>query len=159
VEAVEGRDEREVVSPTYQEIQVGPSAREDQLDLLLVGAFGPHHFAASLTVTATPLGPLDHAQFVFDVVDRCRAGLTSLGASYALRLPVPRATNEEESSWGIPGGPETAVLLQAVSLNERMCRLTRIEPGVLPSIARVEAALVPGRASHRFVYSWAFASP
>jgi hypothetical protein len=163
VESIEGRDELAVVSPTYQEVQVAPGAREDQLALMLVGAFGRHYFAATVTVAANPRGLLDHTQFVFDVVDRCRLRIRSLAATYALSVPRPRTANAEQLSWCVPGSPETAVLLKAAPSPMGPCRLAAGEPEGSPLIARVEAALPlgplqPGPWSHRFVYSWAFAS-
>lgn len=154
VESAEGRDELTVASPTYQEVQVVPAARKDQRALMLVGAFGPHHFAATVTITASSPEFQDQVRFVFDVVDRCRSAAAALAASYAIGLRAPRGTDDQGFTWTGPDGKGPTVLLTVGAPFSGPCRLTTTARGG-PDIVRVETERTPGQFSQRFVYTWA----
>src|SRR5262245_11731917 len=76
-----GDDPARVAHPVYQELQPhGPTAGSS-LCLLLTGLAFHHHFSASMTLARDP-HHLDGVVLDFDIADRYRAPVESLGATY-----------------------------------------------------------------------------
>lgn len=160
VEADESRAEPDrVVSPTYQEIQVPPAPAADTAKILLLGRFGAHHFAASVTFVARRVGPLPHAQAVFDIADRCRSTVRSLAATYAISLPAPLLADAEEDGlrWWTDDDRAGMILLHAVPTEQAPGRVTLSEAGRAAMLAQAAIEPDPAAATHRLLYSWAFA--
>lgn len=150
VEAVEGdpdRDDRtRVVSPTYQEIQ--KHTVPDGICLLLTGQSTPHHFSAVVTARLDAQG----VTVEFDVADRCREPVVTLGAMYLARLGASELSDAGTGRIAWAGDVLGAGRLEfsaedptSVSLSEAGRRASRVQ-----ALARI----VPTERTQRMLYRW-----
>ena len=146
-------DPARVVSPVYQEIHRHELAGDPVGGqcVLLTGHLHQHHFSAAVRLFHDPDDPAE-ATLEVDLADRCRAPVSSLAATYLVRLGA-------------------GALAQADPQRIRWCETTehslelelRCEPPGLLGLAeagrtgtRVQAvaAIAPGVFTHRLRYSW-----
>ena len=66
-----GENERQIVSPVYQEVHRHDLADGPGLCLLLTGRLFQHHFSAAITLRNDPAQP-GFLELDFDIADRCR---------------------------------------------------------------------------------------
>ncbi|AGA25557.1 hypothetical protein [Singulisphaera acidiphila] len=149
-EVVEGdpdRDDRtRVVSPAYQEVQ--EHAVPDGICLLLTGQSTPHHFSAVVTARLDAEG----VTIEFDVADRCREPVVTLGAMYLVRLGSSDLIDAGTGRIAWEGDALGAGRLEfaaddpaSVSLSEAGRRASRVQ-----ALARI----VPTERTQRLLYRW-----
>jgi len=142
-----------VLSPVYQEVQHHAFDDDDhRVRLLLTGLMDKHHFSAVLTVSTND----DGTSVDFDVADRCRADVTSLAATYDVRLAAGdlEAVDASSARWTDPNGGDDWTITAA-----EPARLAIAERGPRAIQAQVLATLAPpGVFTHRLRYGWSLAS-
>jgi hypothetical protein len=147
VESDPDRDDRSrVVSPTYQDVQEHPLP--GGIRLLLTGQSTPHHFSAVVTARRDAAG----VTIEFDVADRCREPVTTLGAMYLVRLGSSELIDAGTDRVAWEGETLGAGRLQfaaddpaSVSLAEAGRRAARVQ-----ALARI----VPTERTQRLLYRW-----
>jgi hypothetical protein len=147
-------DPSRVVSPVYQELHRhefsgGPSRGAC---VLLTGTLFTHHFSAVVSLHRDA----DQPSFVvldFDIADRCRAEVSSLSATYLVRLGSSELVeaSPERITWG-----ESAELTVArlELYGPPPSRLALAEAGRTATRAQALAAIEPGGFTHRLRYCW-----
>lgn len=150
-------DPTRVVSPVYQELHRHSFAGDDGrgVCLLLTGLLFHHHFSAVVTVTIDP--DQDGAVVVdFDVADRCRAEVSSLAATYLVRLGSGSLRDADSKSVVWTGGRLGEGVLSLRS--EPGTSLALAEAGRQSMRAQALAHLAPGSFTHRLHYQWRWAT-
>ena len=145
-------DPTPVLSPLYQEVQHHAADDDERrVRLLLTGLLHRHHFSAVLTVVADSAG----GSVEFDVADRCRDTVSSLAATYDLRLGLPGPDGSANvATWDGALG-ETGLSLEA----KHQGALALLERGPRALQAQVLAKLEPGSFTHRLRYRWTWTTP
>ncbi|SIO66136.1 hypothetical protein SAMN05444166_7972 [Singulisphaera sp. GP187] len=149
-EVVEGEPDRDdrmrVVSPTYQEVH--EHAVPDGICLLLTGQSTPHHFSAVVTARRDA----DGVTVEFDVADRCREPVVTLGAMYLVRLGSSDLSDAgtgrivwEGDALGTGRLEFAADDPSSASLSEAGRRASRVQ-----ALARI----VPTERTQRLCYRW-----
>lgn len=149
-EAVEhdgDRDDRtRILSPAYQDFHEHPIP--DGVCLMVTGQLTPHHFSAVVTARLDGAGGV---VIDFDVADRCREPLQTLGAMYLMRFGSNELSDAgtDRVAWS---GPALGGRLEfaaedpaAVSLSEAGPRASRVQ-----ALARI----VPTERTQRMIYRW-----
>ena len=150
-------DPARVVSPVYQELHRHSFAGDDRrgVCLLLTGLLFHHHFSAVVTVTTDP--DQNGAVIVdFDVADRCRAEVSSLAATYLVRLGSSALRDADSESIVWTGGRLGEGVLTLRS--EAGAILALAEAGRQSTRAQALAHLAPGSFTHRLQYQWRWAT-
>jgi hypothetical protein len=153
-------DPSRVVSPVYQELQrlefAGDQVRG--FCLLLTGHLFQHHFSAAVSLLRDPSDPA-WIVLEYDIADRCRAPVTSLAATYLVRLGGGDLADAapEAIRWNLGGqGSEASQL-------EMKCdppgSLAMAEAGRGAARVQALAALHPTLFTHRLRYRWRWHSP
>ena len=150
-------DPARVVSPVYQELHRHTFAGDDDrgVCLLLTGRLFHHHFSAAVTFTTDH----DHDGAVvvdFDVADRCRADVSSLAATYLVRLGSSALRDADSRSIVWTGGRLGEGVLTLRS--EAGAILALAEAGRQSTRAQALAQLAPGSFTHRLHYQWRWAT-
>ncbi|WP_406697080.1 hypothetical protein V5E97_39455 [Singulisphaera sp. Ch08] len=150
VEVVEGdpdRDDRtRVVSPTYQEVQ--EHAVPEGICLLLTGQSTPHHFSAVVTARLEANG----VTIEFDVADRCREPVVTLGAMYLVRLGSSDLIDAGTGRITWEGNALGAGRLEFVADDPASVSLS--EAGRRASRVQALARIVPTERTQRLLYRW-----
>jgi len=152
-----GDDPTRVASPVYQELHrhSAPDSDARGVQLLLTGKHFHHYFSAVLTVAPDPDDP-GAVVADFDIADRCRGEVSSLAATYLIRLDSSALQTADSESIVWTGGP-----LGAGSL------AFRVGSGASPALAeagrhstRVQAiaGLEAGSFTHQLRYQWRWAT-
>jgi hypothetical protein len=133
-----------VVSPTYQDLQFQDAG--DDLQALLVGQAGPHHFSAVFTIEERPGGDVS---IDVDVADRCRGLVEALATTYTIDARSEELVDADSfgAAWDFePGRLTFAVVPPArFALAEAGRRATQIQ-ALADSGSR--------SATRRFRYQW-----
>jgi hypothetical protein len=149
-------DTGRVVSPVYQELHRHTLSDESQgVCLLLTGRLFHHHFSAVMTVSADP----DRTGAVivdFDVADRCRADVSSLAATYLVRLGSSELRDADSHAITWSGGRIGEGVLTFQS--KAGANLALAEAGRQGARAQALAFLEPGSFTHRLHYRWLWAT-
>ncbi|MDG3006378.1 hypothetical protein [Paludisphaera mucosa] len=147
-------DPSQVLSPVYQEVQHHAFDDDDRrVRLLLTGLLHRHHFSAVLTVSTDDDGG---AAIEFDVADRCRDVVSSLAATYEVRLGPGDLQEADETAVRWDGGPLGDGRLTFTAIEAS--RLAIAGKGPRAVQAQALASLAPGSFTHRLRYRWAWAS-
>jgi hypothetical protein len=161
VVAVEGDTERDdparVVSPVYQEIHRHEFAG-DQLRgvcLLLTGRSFQHHFSAAASLFRDP-DTLQFSVLDVDLADRCRSPVSSLAATYQVRLGSSELIEASPHAIAWSGGPIGATRLElrcdpptTLALAEAGPHATRVQ-----ALAALESATFTHRLRYRWRWCW-----
>jgi hypothetical protein len=150
-------DPTRVVSPVYQDLHRHTFAGDDDrgVCLLLTGRLFHHHFSAAVTVSTDP-DQEDAVIVDFDVADRCRAEVSSLAATYLVRLGSSELSDAGSQSIVWTGGRigEGVLTLQS----EAGAILALAEAGRQSTRAQALAHLAPDSFTHRLRYRWRWAT-
>jgi hypothetical protein len=146
-----GEDERQIVSPVYQEVHRHQPADGPGLCLLLTGRCFQHHFSAAVTLRKDPEQP-GFLEVDFDVADRCRAPIESLAATYLVGLDSGARVDADPGriAWrSVDWGLDRIELCV-----EPPSSLVLAEAGRQAMRVQVLAAILPGTFTHRLRYRW-----
>ena len=144
-----------VLSPVYQEVQHHSFDDDDRrVRLLLTGLLASHHFSAVLTVSVDDEG----TTVDFDVADRCRDEVTSLAATYDVRLGPGELERAEPDSVVWSADRDGSDAGWSLSASEQS-RVSIAERGPRSVQAQILATLAPkGVFTHRLRYGWRLAT-
>jgi len=153
----EGDDPARLVSPVYQELHrhSAPGSDPRSVQLLLTGKHFHHYLSAVLTVAPDPDDP-GVVVIDFDVADRCRGEVSSLAATYLVRLDSSALQTADSESILWTGGPLGDGLLTF-----------QVGSGTIPALAeagrhstRVQAfsQLEADSFTHHLRYQWRWAT-
>jgi hypothetical protein len=154
-------DPTRIVSPVYQEISRHEFAGDRMRGVcaLLTGRLLTHHFSAAISLFEDP-GEPGSVLIDFDVADRCRAPVSSLAATYALRLGSSEL--KSASSQAIAWGPMEPGAAAGWGLLELLCDspggLALAEAGRQSTRVQALAPIDPSQFTHRLRYRWRWAS-
>jgi hypothetical protein len=150
-------DPARVVSPVYQEIHRHEFAG-DQLRgfcLLLTGSLFQHHFSAAMCLYRDPGAP-NIIVLEFDIADRCRAPVSSLAATYLVRLGSSALAEASAREIGWTGETLGAGRLRLRA--ESSTTLALAEAGRHATRVQTLAAINPASFTQRLRYCWRWAS-
>ncbi len=161
VEANSGQaDPTRVLSPVYQELQrhefVGDQMRG--ICVLLTGHMHQHHFSASVSAYRDP----EADRFVvleIDIADRCRTEVSSLAATYLVRLGSSQLADAGQQAivWSGLAENEVAGPSQLELRCHPSASLALAEAGRNASRIQILAAINPTTFTHRLRYRWRWA--
>lgn len=142
------RDDRtRILSPTYQDLH--EHLIPDGICLLLTGQLTPHHFSAVVTVR----GEADGGVVVdFDLADRCREPVATLGAMYLVRLGSNELIDAGTECVAWEGEPLGAGRLAFAA--ESPASVSLAEAGRRASRVQALARVVPTERTQRMIYRW-----
>ncbi|APW63870.1 hypothetical protein [Paludisphaera borealis] len=150
-------DPARVVSPVYQDLHRHTFAGDEGrgVCLLLTGRLFHHHFSAAVTVSTDP-DREDAVIIDFDVADRCRAEVSSLAATYLVRLGSSELRDADSQSivWTGRQLGEGVLTLQS----DAGAILALAEAGRQSTRAQALARLAPDSFTHRLRYRWRWAT-
>jgi hypothetical protein len=142
-----------VVSPVYQEIHRHELAGDPAggLCVLLTGHLHQHHFSAAVRLFHDR-GDHSYGVLEIDVADRCRSPVSSLAATYLVRLGSSALAdaNPQRITWRESTEPELELDLHC----DPPSVLGLAEAGRTGTRVQAVAAIAPGVFTHRLRYRW-----
>ncbi len=146
-------DPARVVSPVYQEIHRHELAGDPVggLCVLLTGHLFQHHFSAAVRLFHDQDNP-SYAVLDIDVADRCRAPVSSLAATYLVRLGSGALADANPQAITWRGSPEPELELDFRC--DPPGTLGIAEAGRTGTRVQAVAAIDPGVFTHRLRYRW-----
>jgi hypothetical protein len=142
-----------VVSPVYQEIHRHEIATDPigSLCVLLTGRLHQHHFSAAVHLFHDPNDP-SYAVLEIDVADRCRSPVSSLAATYLVRLGSGALADAHPQK--ITWRESTETTLDLDLRCDPASVLGLAEAGRTATRVQAVAAIDPMVFTHRLRYCW-----